>query len=170
MASLARARDAGRKYGITLVLLYQSEGQLSGQWGEGGKAAWFESASFRSYAAVASPEQAKALFEACGEHGILTASESTSASRSIRMLSPATRSTGTQTSERPRRLITPSEILADARSDEQFVFVTGRRPLRCGRALYFRRPEMIAKVGANRFAPDSLAAAGAASVKVRKQA
>jgi type IV secretion system protein VirD4 len=126
MASLARARDAGRKYGITLVLLYQSEGQLREQWGEGGKAAWFESASFRSYAAVASPEQAKALFEACGEHGILTASESMSESRSSKLLGPATRSTGTQTSERPRRLVTPSEILADARTDEQFVFVTSR--------------------------------------------
>ncbi len=45
MAALARARDAGRKYGITLVLLYQCEGQLREQWGDGGKAAWFESAS-----------------------------------------------------------------------------------------------------------------------------
>jgi type IV secretion system protein VirD4 len=149
----ARARDAGRKYGITLVMLYQSEGQLTEQWGEGGKAAWFESASWRSYAAVSSPEQAKALSEACGEHGIVTASESTSASRGTRLLAPATRSAGTQRAERSRRLVTPSEILADARSDEQFVFVTGRKPLRCGRALYFRRPEMRAKVGANRFAP-----------------
>ena len=122
--------------------------RLTQQWGEGGKAAW-ENASFRAYAAVASPEQAKALSEACGEHGILTASESTS--RGTRWLAPASRSTGTQRSERSRRLITPSEILADARSDEQLVFVTGRKPLRC--ALYFRRSEMSAKVGANRFAP-----------------
>jgi type IV secretion system protein VirD4 len=170
MAALARARDAGRKYGLTLVLLYQSEGQLIEQWGEGGKAAWFESASFRSYAAVSSPEQARALSEACGEHGILTASESASESRGTRILAPTSRSTGTQRAERPRRLVSPSEILADARGDEQFVFVTARKPLRCGRALYFRRPEMRAKVRANRFAPDSLAAAGAASAKVRKQA
>ena len=34
MSSLARARDAGRKYGITLVMLYQSEGQLREQWGD----------------------------------------------------------------------------------------------------------------------------------------
>jgi type IV secretion system protein VirD4 len=123
----ARARDAGRKYGITLVMLYQSEGQLTEQWGEGGKAAWFESASWRSYAAVSALEQAKALSpEACGEHGIVTASESASASRSARLLAPATRSTGTQRSERGRRLVTPSEILADARTDEQFVFVTSR--------------------------------------------
>jgi type IV secretion system protein VirD4 len=29
--------------------------------------------------------------------------------------------------------------------------VRGCPPLRCGRAIYFRRPEMVAKVGANRF-------------------
>jgi len=38
------------------------------------------------------------------------------------------------------------------RTDEQIVFVRGRRPLRCGRAIYFRRPEMLAQVEANRFA------------------
>ncbi len=86
------------------------------------------------------------------------------------MLAPATRSAGTQRAEGSRRLVTLSEILADARTDEQFVFVTGRKPLRCGRALYFRRPEMIAKVQANRFAPDNAAAAGAASAQARKQA
>ena len=37
---------SGRKYGITLVMLYQSEGQLREQWGEGGKASWFKSASY----------------------------------------------------------------------------------------------------------------------------
>ena len=55
-------------------------------------------------------------------------------------------------SEQRRRLITPDEILQDMRTDEQIVFVRGRRPLRCGRAIYFRRPEMLAQVGANRFA------------------
>ncbi|WP_281035401.1 type IV secretory system conjugative DNA transfer family protein, partial [Mesorhizobium sp. M4B.F.Ca.ET.089.01.1.1] len=63
MNSLARARDAGRKYGISLVMLYQSEGQLREQWGESGKASWFESASWRSYAAIGSLEQARAVSE-----------------------------------------------------------------------------------------------------------
>nr|WP_292412516.1 type IV secretory system conjugative DNA transfer family protein [Mesorhizobium sp.] len=50
-------------------------------------------------------------------------------------------------------MATVSEILADSRADEQFVFIQGRKPLRCGRAIYFRRAEMVAKVAANRFAP-----------------
>lgn len=69
MSALGRARDAGRKYGITLVMLYQSEGQLREHWGEGGKSAWFESASWRSYAAINSLEQARAVSEALGDHG-----------------------------------------------------------------------------------------------------
>ena len=81
MSSLARARDAGRKYGITLVMLYQSEGQLREQWGEGGKSAWFESASWRSYAAIGSLEQARAVSEALGEHGVVLSSETRTAAK-----------------------------------------------------------------------------------------
>lgn len=155
MTSLARARDAGRKYGITLTMLYQSEGQLREQWGDGGKSAWFESASWRSYAAIGSLEQARAVSEALGEHGVVLNSETKNRGKSAKPLEIGTASTGAseQRSERGRRLATVSEILADARADEQFVFVQGRKPLRCGRAIYFRRPEMVAKVAENRFAP-----------------
>ncbi len=157
MTSLARARDAGRKYGITLVMLYQSEGQLKEQWADGGKSAWFESASWRSYAAIGSLEQARAVSEALGEHGVVLSSATTNRGKSARPLEIGTASTGAseQRSERGRRLATVSEILADARADEQFVFIQGRQPLRCGRAIYFRRPEMIAKVERNRFAPQA---------------
>ena len=162
MSSLARARDAGRKYGITLVMLYQSEGQLREQWGEGGKASWFESASWRAYAAIGSLEQARAVSEACGEHGVILSSESTNRAKSARPLELGATTSGVseQLSERGRRLTTVSEILADARADEQFVFVRGRKPLRCGRAIYFRRPEMVGLVAANRFAPPPRVTAG----------
>ena len=39
----------------------------------------------------------------------------------------------------------------DVRDDEQFILSRGMAPLRCGRAIYFRRPEMQARVAANRF-------------------
>jgi type IV secretion system protein VirD4 len=42
MKILETARDAGRKYGITLQLLYQSTGQIVDQWGEQGKRVWYE--------------------------------------------------------------------------------------------------------------------------------
>ena len=37
------------------------------------------------------------------------------------------------------------------RGDEQIVFTAGNAPLRCGRAIWFRRKDMSACVGANRF-------------------
>ena len=48
------------------------------------------------------------------------------------------------------------------RSDEAFVLVRGARPLRCGRALWFRRPEWAGLVQANRFHRDNQAGRDAA--------
>ena len=45
----------------------------------------------------------------------------------------------------------PQEVMQDMRADEQIVFVRGQRPIRCGRAIFFRRPEMKALVGESRF-------------------
>jgi type IV secretion system protein VirD4 len=52
MRIMATARDAGRKYGITLRLLYQSVGPLEEQWGREGKRAWYEAAAHRTYVAI----------------------------------------------------------------------------------------------------------------------
>ena len=41
--------------------------------------------------------------------------------------------------------------MQDMRADEQIVFVRGQRPIRCGRAIFFRRKEMKALVGVSRF-------------------
>jgi type IV secretion system protein VirD4 len=51
-----------------------------------------------------------------------------------------------------RPLILEHEVMQNMRVDEQIIFTLGQPPLRCGRAIYFRRPEMNAVVGKNRFA------------------
>jgi type IV secretion system protein VirD4 len=53
--------------------------------------------------------------------------------------------------EHARALIKPDELIHDARDDEVFIIKRGARPIRCGRAIYFRRSEMLAQVAANRF-------------------
>jgi type IV secretion system protein VirD4 len=52
MSTLETARDAGRKYGINLCLLYQSLGQLRGTFGDAGQRAWFDSAYLKCFAAI----------------------------------------------------------------------------------------------------------------------
>lgn len=153
MKILEVARDAGRKYGITLQLLYQAEDQLVEQWGRQGRNAWFDSVSWRMYAAVQNTDTAKSVSEAAGGHSVLAESEGSSRGSQGKPLEAGSRSTGTSFNrhEMARALIRPDELTQDVRGDEAFVFARGSKPLRCGRAIYFRRPELRAAIDASRF-------------------
>jgi type IV secretion system protein VirD4 len=155
MGVLEQARDAGRKYGITLLLLYQSLGQLVGQWGREGKQAWYDATSWRLFAAVQDPDTAKELSAMCGEYGVVATArgDSTGSQGRAGGIGASSSSSGwsENRSEMRRALIRPEEIIQDTRADEAFVLVRGAKPLRCGRAIYFRRPDMAPLVAANRF-------------------
>ena len=154
MAVLEQARDAGRKYRLTLLLLYQSLGQLTEQWGKEGRQAWYDSTSWRLFAAVQDPETARELATICGEHGVVATSIGDSRGTQGRPgagLPSSSSGKSRNRAEIRRALIKPDELLHDTRSDEAFVVTRGRKPLRCGRALYFRRPDMQAHVATSRF-------------------
>ncbi|MCF3640314.1 Ti-type conjugative transfer system protein TraG [Rhizobium sp. TRM95111] len=141
---LETARDAGRKYGITLAMIFQSIGQVREAYGgRDATSKWFESASWISFAAINDPDTADYISKRCGD----TTVEVDQTSRSTGMKG-SSRSRSKQLSRRP--LIMPHEVLR-MRSDEQIVFTSGNPPLRCGRAIWFRREDMKACVGENRF-------------------
>ena len=141
---LETARDAGRKYGITMTLLFQSIGQIREAYGgRDATSKWFESASWISFAAINDPETADYISRRCGD----TTVEVDQLSRSSQM-SGASRTRSKQLARRP--LILPHEVLR-MRADEQIVFTAGNPPLRCGRAIWFRREDMRSCVGENRF-------------------
>jgi type IV secretion system protein VirD4 len=149
------ARDVGRKYGITMHLCYQSVGQLEEQWGRAGKRAWYDAVSWRAYACVQDLETARELSAICGNRGVLAYSEGQNSGTQNRTgFAQASRSRGRNTNvhEISRPLIRPEEILQDMRADEAIVVPRGSRPIRCGRAIYFRRPELSSLVTASRFA------------------
>jgi type IV secretion system protein VirD4 len=50
-----------------------------------------------------------------------------------------------------RPLIMPHEVTQSMRKDEQIIIVQGHSPIRCGRAIYFRRKEMDKAAKINRF-------------------
>ncbi len=144
MRILETARDAGRKYGITLTMLYQSIGQMRETYG-GREAAskWFESASWISFAAINDPETAEYISRRCG----MTTVEIDQVSNSSQSRG-SSRTRSKQLSARP--LIQPHEVLL-MRADEQIVFTAGNPPLRCGRAIWFRRKDMVGRVGTSRY-------------------
>ncbi|TDR31221.1 Ti-type conjugative transfer system protein TraG [Aquamicrobium defluvii] len=141
---LETARDAGRKYGISLVLLFQSIGQMRETYGgRDATSKWFESASWVSFAAINDPETADYISRRCGN----TTVEVDQLSRSSQM-SGSSRTRSKQLASRP--LVLPEEVLR-MRGDEQIIFTAGNAPLRCGRAIWFRRTDMKSVVGDNRF-------------------
>ena len=160
MKIMETARDAGRKYGITLQLLYQSVGQLERQWGRDGKREWYDGVSHRSYASVQDLETAKELEETFGRYAVMATSEGSNRGSAGKSFEVGSRSRGANTSyhEISRPLIRREELMNDCRTDEAFVIIRGAKPLRCGRAIYFRRPELAARIEANRFARNAAAA------------
>lgn len=144
MRILETARDAGRKYGITLTMIYQSIGQLRETYGgRDASSKWFESASWISFAAINDPETADYISRRCG----MTTVEIDQVSHSYQARG-SSRTRSKQLAARP--LIQPHEVLR-MRADEQIVFTAGNPPLRCGRAIWFRRSDMTALVGRNQF-------------------
>jgi type IV secretion system protein VirD4 len=144
MRILETARDAGRKYGITLLMIYQSIGQMRETYGgRDATSKWFESASWISFAAINDPETADYISRRCG----MTTVEIDQVSRSFQARG-SSRTRSKQLASRP--LIQPHEVLR-MRADEQIVFTGGNAPLRCGRAMWFRRADMKSCVGDNRF-------------------
>lgn len=153
MRIIETARDAGRKFGITMQLLYQSTGQIVKQWGLEGKNAWYDGVSHRSYAVVQDVETASELENTFGNFGVMAASEGMNTGRAGKALESSSLSRGENLSfhEIGRPLIRKAELMNEVRGDEAFIVIRGNPPLRCGRAIYFRRPEMAAQVGPSRF-------------------
>ncbi|MBB3646671.1 type IV secretory pathway TraG/TraD family ATPase VirD4 [Rhizobium sp. BK619] len=148
MRVLEEARDRGRKYGISIMLMYQSVGQLERHFGKDGATSWIEGCAFASYAAIKALDTARTVSAQCGEMTVEVKGSS-------RNLGWDSRNGGTRKSEslsfQRRPLIMPHEITQSMRKDEQIIIVQGHRPIRCGRAIYFRRKEMDRVAKANRF-------------------
>ncbi|WOS65204.1 Ti-type conjugative transfer system protein TraG [Sinorhizobium fredii] len=148
MRVLEDARDRGRKYGITMMLMYQSVGQLERHFGKDGATSWIDGCAFASYAAIKALDTARNVSAQCGEMTVEVQGRS-------RNIGWDTRTGGNRKSEsinfQRRSLIMPHEITQSMRKDEQIVIVQGHSPIRCGRAIYFRRKEMDQAAKANRF-------------------
>ncbi len=146
---ILKARDVGRKYGISLALLYQSVGQLVDNYGEEGRQAFFESAAYRIYSAIQDNRTASDLSDECGSYtGYTRSTSSSTRSGLFGFFGPDTYSSSKAMTKVP--LMTADEI-KQMRQDEALVFTVGNPPLRCSRPLYFRRADMIRRTDKNRF-------------------
>jgi type IV secretion system protein VirD4 len=58
-------------------------------------------------------------------------------------------------SEQPHALITPAELRTKMRGDEAIILRRNTPPIRCGRAFYFRRPEMTGRLSPDPYRKDA---------------
>jgi type IV secretion system protein VirD4 len=148
MRVLEEARDRGRKYGISMMLMYQSVGQLERHFGKDGATSWIDGCAFASYAAIKALDTARNVSAQCGEMTV----EVKGSSRNIGWVTKNNASRKSESVNFQRRaLIMPHEITQSMRKDEQIIIVQGHSPIRCGRAIYFRRKDMKGAAKVNRF-------------------
>jgi type IV secretion system protein VirD4 len=148
MRVLEEARDRGRKYGISMMLMYQSVGQLERHFGRDGATSWIDGCAFASYAAIKALDTARNVSAQCGEMTV----EVKGSSRNIGWDAKNGASRKSENVNFQRRpLIMPHEITQSMRKDEQIIIVQGHSPIRCGRAIYFRRKDMDGAARPNRF-------------------
>lgn len=153
--SLEIARDNSRKYKISLLLLFQSIGQVEQSWGREGCKAWMEAAYIRVFAGIADEDTKELVSKGSGEFTAIQESvqEGEGGSRRLRdgvFDGSSSSNRGTNRTEVVRRLIKADEI-GRLRSDEQITLIKNSPPMRCGRAFYFRRRDMVGRVGQRRF-------------------
>ncbi|RCS22792.1 Ti-type conjugative transfer system protein TraG [Phyllobacterium salinisoli] len=148
MRVLEEARDRGRKYGISMMLMYQSVGQLERHFGKDGATSWIDGCAFASYAAIKALDTARTVSAQCGEMTVEVKGSSRNIGWDIKN-SASRKSENVNFQRRP--LIMPHEITQSMRKDEQIIIVQGHSPIRCGRAIYFRRNDMNEAAKANRF-------------------
>lgn len=150
MKLIETARDAGRKYLISLFLMYQSLGQLRDQWhSRNAVSKWMDSTEWQLFAVIGDQETAEWLSKKCGTftQEVRSRSKNSSSRGSV--------GESASTSLVRRDLLLPHEVF-EMRGDDQLLFVRGLPPIRCGRPIYFRREDMRKKVGANRYVDNAI--------------
>lgn len=144
MDILTTVRDQGRKHMISMITMWQDLGQLEDVWGEKQRRAWFNSAAWVMFAAIADIDTAALISKMAGKYTTLVRSEGTSASNQGGFSNTATGTRGRNdnVSEGEADLIRPEDVTQRMRPDEAIIFPRNRPPIRCGRAIAFRRREM----------------------------
>ena len=146
LKALEDVRDAGRKYKITLVMMWQSIGQIIETWKEAGKTAWLSSCGWQLFAAVNDDFTAEQVSKAAGRFTILARSQSRSTGAQSGAQSSSNSSGWNESVSLQGHDLISKDKVRTMRADEAIIFTAGNLPLRCGRAIYFRRKELDAHI------------------------
>ncbi|TMV69302.1 hypothetical protein FGG78_30815 [Thioclava sp. BHET1] len=140
MSVFEQIRDEMRKKGARLMLIYQSLGQMVHAYGREGMRAWNNGVAVRCFSGIEDEQELRELSELIGNYTVEVDGESRAVQKRPGFLASQSQSQTNSTSLQSARLITTDQI-KDLPLDAQIVFFKGQRPLLCGKAFWFRRPE-----------------------------
>lgn len=146
LAGLATMMVADRKFGATVVTVWQSEADIKSIWGTNASI-FSANSSWTLYAAIDDEDTAKKVSSLVGRHTILTRTKGENRPAGSLVFGATSSNDGLSESGQP--LISPEDVRL-MRGDEQIVLIRSHRALRCGRALYYRRDDMDTRVDADR--------------------
>ncbi len=139
MRVLEEARDRGRKYGISMMLMYQSLGQLERHFGRDGATSWIDGCALASYAAIKAFDTARNVSAQCGEMTV----EVKGSSRNIGWDTKNAASRKSESVNYQRRpLIMPHEITTRCERTNRSSSSRGTARSAAVAAIYFRRKDM----------------------------
>ena len=147
LSTLEAMMTADRKYGATVVTIWQDEGDLKRIWGDNA-GIFSANSSWTMYAAVSDLATAEHISKLCGKYTAIGVTTGTGDS-SGKSGGGRNSSRNEGMSEQARELIRPEDVRS-LRADEAIVFARGIAPIRCGRAVYFRRLDMVSRLNNDR--------------------
>lgn len=145
MEIIQTARDAGRGLGVTLWAIVQDLGQLDQCYGKDGAKGWIESTWMMNFLSVRHPETAEFVSSMIGDARFESRTKNENRVGGSGALWDQV-SRGTSVAHEERRLMPPHEVMrlrtdSNGRPDEQLIFIRNERPIRCGVAKHYLRPE-----------------------------
>lgn len=131
-----------RKEGLRLTLIFQSQAQLREDFGPNGSAALIDSAAARCYSGVEDERTARDLSALIGDYTVEVSGSNRSTSARGFGLSSQSSSKGESVTQHKVALL-PINDLRALPMDCWLIFYGGQRPLRVGKAYWFRRQEWV---------------------------
>lgn len=157
--SLRTVLNQGRKFKITMWLLYQSEWQVSRIWGADGREEFYDSLAWRQYTSIRSLKSARELSDVMGTYGVRATSSGSNTGKSGGPFQiVGTKSKGENTNEHDisKKLGEVYELLTEMRGDETLTVVGGRKVIRHRAILPFWRPDLWARCNSTRHESNSI--------------
>ncbi|KAA0677653.1 type IV secretory system conjugative DNA transfer family protein [Roseomonas genomospecies 6] len=153
-----QALQYGRSAGIVLCAVFQSKPGAEKAAGKEILDKWCTNSIARVFFRAQSPIDAKFVSELADKTTVLTKSTNTGENNSDALHAPMNarggESTGISTQTTGRDLIMPGEVMR-LPAWQSLVFISGKNPLRCGRADYYKRSEFRSIAAPNPFRPEN---------------